>query len=592
MNVGALQSPALKSGQILSVPAQEKKMKTVKSAVKTRLASVSLLVLVSLLAPLYLVAQQKQPFPPVPGVPDIINPDENDVQHQGHFLTFLGSFIAEDAASSTAYYKAIDPYSTKTTFPDWLKNAGFISDVHQWHSHGTQVIVTGQPTGPGAYGDNIINTDSHVIVLNAADLGFVRNQFIRCKPSCTAPNPTIYTYLENYPVAPFAKGGSNFGTGDPTITSSAYPFQSEAAASIKSALTRPLGVLGGDGKTPCPPGDPTCIERIADVAFEWAAPALNPTSSNRFGQLYAYIFVHGAPGVNGSPDGITETVYFPDSFTGKKILDFKTGQIISINGGVHGDKFAPNLDGVGFKQHPGVCLVCHGGKPTNLTSTGAYPRQGNIDGFRLLPLDNRNLLFTSDSGPEATSRVNQETQTKEYNIAVLQTVPAYLENDGTGAVRVPHLREVITGWYAAFDGDQSFGRSTQNSNFLPKGWRDATHGGTAAQGASNLYINVVGPSCRSCHFNRELSLDFGTYANFHQESDLQQLSLLGECKQGNDADPNAKFMPLAHLTFQRFWQTQSSTQTLGDGTPLSHVVDELAADFGYGSVAGYCATNP
>jgi len=75
---------------------------------------------------------------------------------------------------------------------------------------GAQDIRIGQPS---VYGPNIVNADSHVIVLNAADLGFVRNQFIRCKPSCSAKNLIIFTYLENYPVAPFAAGGSNFGAG-------------------------------------------------------------------------------------------------------------------------------------------------------------------------------------------------------------------------------------------------------------------------------------------------------------------------------------------------------------------------------------------
>src|SRR5262249_47533607 len=152
----------------------------------------------------------------------------------------------------------------KVSFQQWLVNAGFIANATQWHSSGPQTIVTGQPAG--VYGDNIINTDSHVIVLNAADLGFVRNQFIRCKPSCTARNPTIYTYLENYPVAPFAVGGSNFPTG------SSFPTPAEAAAAIESAINRPLGVLGGDGVSPCN-GSSMCLERIADVAFEWAPPA-------------------------------------------------------------------------------------------------------------------------------------------------------------------------------------------------------------------------------------------------------------------------------------------------------------------------------
>jgi hypothetical protein len=507
----------------------------------------------------------------IPGVPNVVNPHENAFQTQTHFLTFIGSYIPESAASAQAYYAAIDPNNTKPTFPQWLVNAGFISDVSQWHPSGAQDIRTGQPAG--VYGDNIINTDSHVIVLNAADLGFVRNQFIRCKPSCTAQNPIIYTYLENYPVAPFTTSAtSSTPTGFPA--NSGYPNPTEATAAINSAITRPLGTLNGFN-----------VERIADVAFEWAPPATNPTSSARFGQLYAYQFGHDLA------HGITETLNFRPEDVGKQIIDFKAanGTTLTIQ---PTDKFAPNLDGAGFKQHPGVCLICHGGAPTNLTSTGAYPRQGNINGFRFLPLDVANLLFTTDGGP--LTQAAQEAQIKEYNKVVLLTVPKFAEADGTGAVRVPHLREVILGWYAGFPGDTTMSSPIQNSEFLPVGWREPMHGGTAPAGSESLYKNVVSPSCRSCHFNRELSLDFGTAANFHQESDLQQLALIAACKQDNP-DPGAKFMPLALLTFERFWQTQHSPQTLSDGTVLDHVVDQLAAAFGFGSPDGvnnYCATNP
>jgi hypothetical protein len=94
----------------------------------------------------------------------------------------------------------------------------------------------------GCLRDNIINADSHVIVLNASDLGFVRNQFIRCRPSCSALNPIIYTYLENYLVNPFAASG-NGGSGFPIRTG--YPTQDEAAAAINSAVSRPLGEPSG-----------------------------------------------------------------------------------------------------------------------------------------------------------------------------------------------------------------------------------------------------------------------------------------------------------------------------------------------------------
>ena len=217
-------------------------MKTVKCALKTRLASVSVLVLVSLLVPVSSMAQGAVGNLPlagtnVNGVPQVVNPQENEFQRESHFLAFIGSYIPESANSISAYYATIDPYNTKPTFPQWLVNAGFIKTTGQWHTRGKQIIacdlgpINGcdmrahDASGNLVYGDNVINTDSHAIVLNAADLGFVRNQFIRCvDPAnakstnpCAARNPKIYTYLENYPVAPFS--GVVVGT-DPPFTCS------------------------------------------------------------------------------------------------------------------------------------------------------------------------------------------------------------------------------------------------------------------------------------------------------------------------------------------------------------------------------------
>jgi hypothetical protein len=91
-----------------------------------------------------------------------------------------------------------------------------------------------------------------------------------------------------------------------------------------------------------------------------------------------------------------------------------------------------------------------------------------------------------------------------------------------------------------------------------------------------LYLTVVAPSCRSCHFARELSLDFGTAAAFRSETSVKELALLPMCQSAN---PKASFrpMPLAHLTYQRFWQTPGAA-------------DLLAQYFGYADVNAYCRT--
>ena len=542
------------------------------------------------------------------GVPPTDAAGETNLQAETHFLSFIGSFVGEDQTTSAAYYKAIGAVGTKENVTDWLVNAGFIANASQWHSFGPQKIACDLGTANGCdmpahdssgnlvYGDNIINTDSHAIVLNAADLGFVRNQFIRCKPNCSAPNPIIYTYLENYPVGLFA-----LTSGFPN--QSGYPTQAEANAAVRAAINRPAGTCPAapanfaPGGGQCKPG--ASLQRIADVMFEWAPPYTNPTSSTRFGQQYAY-FVDQA--IGNTTTNTTETLRWPSDadalinhrpdFTVANpsfpAISTKTGAHITFAVGPNGDFFAPELDGRGFKQHPTVCLICHGGQPTKLTSTGLYPRGGNINGFRFLPLDIVNLNFSSENGPDQpatngslayTDKAHQELQIREYNRLVLATVDKTPENDGTGSTRPPHLATVINGWYAP-----NFTAATQNSNFVPPGWA----------GFETLYTHTVGPSCRTCHFNREISLDFGTVANFNQESDILQLALIQECKyKMNELQKNATFMPLAHLTYERYWQTQNTDEPVDFGNlTLSHEPDRLADHFGLGSVNGYCATNP
>jgi hypothetical protein len=512
-------------------------------------------------------------------VPNVFNPNESQFQNETHFLAFSGEHDAagENVETATAYYNAIDPTGSKRTFQEWLVKAGFIGDVSQWHPTGPQEIACDLPGCDhprGTYGDNIINTDAHAIVLNAADLGFVRNQFIRCVPSCTAANPIIYSYLENYPVNPFASF-ANGGSGFPVKTG--YPTEAEAAAAIQSALNRPFGNLPG-----CTSADTALgcsIQRIADVAFEWAPPPNNPTSSARYGQLYAFVFSADSSG------NTSETISFPGA--GGVTPNIATGVLEPFS---NGDPFPPNLDFLGFKQHPGVCFVCHGGEPKNLTLTGAYPQQGRVNGFRFLPLDVRSLLFTSDSGSEPTSRLSQEPQMKLYNQAVLKTVSSRRQIDGQGATRAAHLREVIVGWYAGFPGDQTMSGSVQE-DFIPVGWRESLG---AAPGSEELYATVVGPSCRACHFNRELDLDFGTVRSFDTFRDaILELVLMPLCN-ANKPPRGEQPMPLAHLTYQRFWEANANPKSLpsGHGGPviLQNTAEQIAQHFGFSGTAAFCAS--
>jgi hypothetical protein len=280
--------------------------------------------------------------------------------------------------------------------------------------------------------------------------------------------------------------------------------------------------------------------------------------SRRYGQLYAYVFHK-----NKTTGEITET---RDWFNDPPVLDGFNGRpndkFPPLDPIVAGEPFAPELDGLGFKQHPGVCFMCHGGSPQALTSTGEYPSQGRVDGFKFLPLDIPNLLFTSDNDPgDPLSRVAQEAQIKRYNQAVLITHKATPPRTPGGAWKVPkitdeqgvtratHAVETILGWY----GGATMPNPTQDTKFVPVGWREPVHGGKAPAGSEELYLDAVALSCRSCHFQRGIDADFGTVASFDaNKSDILELALKPECDAANPP-PGKQVMPAAARTYDLFW---------------------------------------
>ena len=154
------------------------------------------------------------------------------------FLTMLEKYVPEDAATEAAYYATIDPDNKKTTYADWLFETGFIDDPSDYVS-----------TGPLA-----IHADASVTHQNVADLGFIRKMSIRCDPSCDAPNPRLYSVIENY---------STFD---------------DAAARTN---------------------------RLASVTMEWTSAADGSRPSRRFVAFYAYTGADErdqSPGVPFQPD--------------------------------------------------------------------------------------------------------------------------------------------------------------------------------------------------------------------------------------------------------------------------------------------------
>ena len=628
------------------------------------------------------------------------------------FLSFSeGLTAAQTPASAKAYMALIDPGQKKVTFPQWLTNAGFISDPSQWTPNGQQTYTN----VPGVYGPGVINAFAHIIILNSADLGFIRNQYIRCNPNCLAPNARIYTYLENYGPKQFARLNAD-GSGD----------ESSSTTNTREAVTIALERRSTD---------PRAGGRIADVEFEWA-PASNGTNpSHNFAQTYAYVVqAHEplgfsatnpadcliAPLASGTTpnytpllpprDTVVDEGYFwpSDGGNDQAVWDCKfnlrtpTAAPTDVdrigyltprpdNKVLSGDVFAPELDLLGTKMMPGVCLVCHGGNlPSNVgTSANPWGTTGEIKEFKYLPGDATNSVFGCDdrasaSGADACNTRNfnhagfvvtsplvhdgtaptyaanmtrsaQEIELKKYNQAVLITQGANppkvsaggkFDANGVitganwtfpmftdGTIKRPNAGvELILGWYAvdrnntsntvdATMGGAAFPNPDcvidpktsqpktdcgepilQNDGFVPIAWRGASTAGAQPAGQppvtpADLYLNVVAHDCRSCHANRETSLDFGSERQFSaNKGNVQDYVFQPECdaKLGQISPQNI-VMPLARLTWERLWNGVDPISNIAnDGASSTAVADltspinKLKAYFGQ-TPTSYCA---
>jgi hypothetical protein len=641
-------------------------------------------------------------------VPQVAN--SSDSSHV--FLNFSGgkSNLLTPAIAAN-YMKTIDPGNSAQNFKTWLVQTGFIGQESDWTPNGQQ-IVTHQTSAANAnpavdYGYNKINAFAHIIILNSADLGFIRNQYIRCKPDCLTPNAQIFTYLENYGPTQFArllKSGDIDPTTGQTVTASRI---GAGDPNYSTTNTREAVTIALERRAT----DPRAGGRIADVEFEWS-PAANLTNpTHNFGKMYAYFVaaqepvpfivdntptsdcnlanntVVSAPR-NPSPTAtIDESYFWPDDSgspgNNQAVWDckfnlrsaillagsdpFRVGfkNPVPVPAVKTGDPFAPELDSLGTKQMPGVCLICHGGNiPSNVaTSTTPWGTTGEIQEFKYLPADAVNSIFgcddragasTADSCKSAhfqtpitltsplvqdatlpttasnLTRSAEELELKKYNQAVLVTQGAnppkagFFGSDGTitggpwtfattgsGAQKRPAQAgvEVILGWYAdrnnladasmsgvaypnptcSVDPTTGFPHPDcnepilQNDGFVPVGWRGATSTGPAQPAGSHvtpsdLYVNVFAHDCRSCHLNREPSLQLATEAAFVQEKgNIQDYVFQPQCDfQRKEIKPSNIVMPLAKITWERLWNgINPFTNVANDSPPGSTVVSKV-----------------
>lgn len=202
-----------------------------------------------------------------------------------------------------------------------------------------------------------------------------------------------------------------------------------------------------------------------------------------------------------------------------------------------------DLDAAGVKYVPNLCVICHGQNP--------YPGSAaNGLNARFIPFDLDSFQYPTFP-PILFSRAFQEGQFKGLNNRIL-----------TNTNPTPAITELVHGWY----GGAGLPNATQNGAYVVPGWRLNGTGippGTSPVDKSALYLDVVKPSCRSCHITRNGTASWsrwdgpGINDGFKERGATIKSFVCG----------SNRVMPNARLTYSNFWLSTAPHQpaALGAG---------------------------
>lgn len=197
-----------------------------------------------------------------------------------------------------------------------------------------------------------------------------------------------------------------------------------------------------------------------------------------------------------------------------------------------------DLDGGGVKYIPNLCVVCHGQNTFPGSAANALNAQ-------FIPFDLDSFQYPTIL-PFLYSRAAQEGQFKGLNNRVLTHTP-----------ETPAITELVQGWY----GGAGLPNPTQNGAFVPPGWRNPANGGTATANKPAPYLQVVKPSCRSCHITRTGLLDWARWNTIQPfpNPPLPGFGTSGAFIRSRVCGP-IRPMPNARLTYNNFWLSTSPHQ--------------------------------
>jgi hypothetical protein len=221
---------------------------------------------------------------------------------------------------------------------------------------------------------------------------------------------------------------------------------------------------------------------------------------------------NGAIGIFHANHGSSDRVINGVSLKNTVCISFKpTGptdysvQFWAFDG--HGDRANyAQLDSMGHRPVPQICITCHGG-----TYPGPSVHTANLKG-KFLPLALEWLDYSKDS---RWTRAAQEDRFRSLNEI------AYL----TGLAS-PTITALVQGRYAG---------GSYNNNYVPPGW--------ASQ--PDLWSNVIAPYCAGCHQARTGLLAFDSYDKLQQASGSIDHLICG-----------AHAMPSPLPAFNLFWSSR------------------------------------
>ena len=218
---------------------------------------------------------------------------------------------------------------------------------------------------------------------------------------------------------------------------------------------------------------------------------------------------------------------------------------------------AANLDGLGARPVPQLCMVCHGGhipNPSGVTTTQLgipTPVFGSRDdvklGAKFLPFDLQNLTFVA-TGP--FNQANQEDAFRQLN-KMVKVAPPPDAADPTSTV----ISALYDAWYP---GDVA----PQRLSVAVAQWDDPGDPQRALH--KQVYTDTVARGCRTCHVaNADPVLRFDRPSSFDARLGAVQQRV---CLQ--------HVMPHARRTHDLFWTSTNPSQPAG----LQAYGDTVSAD--------------